>query len=357
VETAAKVPRRSGQYELLVPPRDEQDRIAEVLSRHVAALTSGMARFENAGAQLRPFHESAVVAALTGGLVENRYSVCASELRDLILRRRRERWEAAGMGRYAEPARPVAPPDVKLPDGWAWTTVDELAVGVQYGTSAKTGTDQTGVPVLRMGNLVDGTLRLADLKYLPAEHEESPAPFLEEGDLLFNRTNSPELVGKTAVFRGIPEPCSFASYLIRVRLAPEVYPELVSGYINSPFGRQWVHENVSQQVGQANVNGSRLRALTVPLAPADVQPMLVANVKRLLERGRALRQTLDRVESDTARLRTSLLMKAMTGSLVSQCSEDESAELLMARVKKQLAERSRRARLYATTLRAVAVGG
>src|SRR6185437_2120857 len=106
-----------------------------------------------------------------------------------------------------------------------------------------------GVPVLRMGNIVDGDLDLTTLKYLPDSHEEFPRLLLRPGDLLFNRTNSPELVGKTAVFKGRPEKCSFASYLIRVRLASGCMPEFVSAFINSVFGRKWVKSVVTQQVG------------------------------------------------------------------------------------------------------------
>src|SRR5690606_6999959 len=105
-----------------------------------------------------------------------------------------------------------------------------------------------GVPVLRMGNIVDGRVVADDLKYLPADHSEIPRLLLEAGDILFNRTNSAELVGKTAVYTGHPNPCSFASYLIRVRTLPGTNPHYVSAFINSPHGRDWVASVVSQQV-------------------------------------------------------------------------------------------------------------
>ena len=103
-----------------------------------------------------------------------------------------------------------------LPVGWEWKTVGEMVDEMQYGTSAKTSEDATGVPVLRMGNIKDGSLVLDSFKYLPTDHEEFPALLLQDGDLLFNRTNSAELVGKSAVYRGNPSPCSCASYLIRI---------------------------------------------------------------------------------------------------------------------------------------------
>lgn len=140
-----------------------------------------------------------------------------------------------------------------LPKGWQMLTVGEMTEEMQYGSSAKTSEDSSGVPVLRMGNIKEGSLVLDSLKYLPRNHPEFPDLLLRDGDLLFNRTNSAELVGKSAVYRGNPETCSCASYLIRVQLKPEFVPEYVANYLNSPFGRQWIASVVSQQVGQANV--------------------------------------------------------------------------------------------------------
>ncbi len=160
-----------------------------------------------------------------------------------------------------------APPTIAraaaLPTEWEAKTVGEMVDEMQYGTSAKTSEDASGVPVLRMGNIKDGSLVFDSLKYLPADHNEFPALFLKKGDLLFNRTNSAELVGKSAVYRGNPSPCACASYLIRARLRAGYVSEFLAYYINSTFGRAWVRSVVSQQVGQANVNGTKLKALTV----------------------------------------------------------------------------------------------
>src|SRR5690242_3524471 len=94
---------------------------------------------------------------------------------------------------------------MEIPPGWSWTSLGECSELLQYGSSAKTGGDATGVPVLRMGNIrQDGSLDVKDLKFLPAKHDEFPALLLEPGDILFNRTNSAELVGKTGVYKGVP---------------------------------------------------------------------------------------------------------------------------------------------------------
>jgi type I restriction enzyme S subunit len=93
----------------------------------------------------------------------------------------------------------------------------EVIERTDYGTSQKAHQHPDGIPVLRMGNIQDGRIDLSALKFVPVEAEGLPDLLLAPGDLLFNRTNSFELVGKTAVFRETL-PCTFASYLIRVRL-------------------------------------------------------------------------------------------------------------------------------------------
>jgi len=167
-----------------------------------------------------------------------------------------------------------------------------------------------------MGNINDGSLDLENLKYLPASHEEFPDLLLEPRDILFNRTNSAELVGKTAVYRGNPTPCSFASYLIRLRLLPGCVAQFLAYYINSFFGRAWIKSVVSQQVGQANVNGTKLQDLVLPLPPLAEQERIVGEVERRLsvieELDAAVTANLKRAE----RLRQSILHRAFTGALV-----------------------------------------
>lgn len=168
-----------------------------------------------------------------------------------------------------------------LPKGWCWTTVENVMERCQYGTSAKTLEVSVGTPVLRMGNIQDGRLDLTNLKYLPADHDEFPQLLLQDGDLLFNRTNSAELVGKSAVYSGVPTPCSYASYLVSLRLGMACSSKFLCYYLNSHYGRRWVKSVVCQQVGQANVNSTKLRALRFTLAPLSEQHRIVAKIEEL----------------------------------------------------------------------------
>jgi type I restriction enzyme, S subunit len=211
--------------------------------------------------------------------------------------------------------------------------VDQLSLEQKYGSSSKTNSDSNGIPILRMGNIQNGQIDYTNLKYLPTSHEEFPELYLQDGDLLFNRTNSPELVGKTAVYRSEISPCSFASYLIRVSFSDQYSPELASAYINSVFGRYWIKSVVVQQVGQANVNGSKLAALAVPLPPhheqLEILTRMQATNKQIAEQEEYLEVSL---QQSTAQ-RQNILRAAFSGQLVPQDPSDEPASTLLARIR------------------------
>jgi len=189
-----------------------------------------------------------------------------------------------------------------------------------------------------MGNILNGALDFTKLKYLPSEHPEFPLLLLEPGDILFNRTNSAELVGKTAVYRGYPKKCSFASYLIRVRLR-EGIPEWVSYYLNSSFGRAWIKTVASQQCGQANVNGSKLKELEIPFPPVEEQRRIVARIEELFSRLDAGVAALRHAKAQLQRYRQSVLAAAVTGQLTEawreQHPDTEPAEELLKRILEQ----------------------
>ena len=155
---------------------------------------------------------------------------------------------------------------------------------VQYGTSEKANTNGLGTPVVRMNNIVDGELDLTDLKYVKLSEKETLNLTLRDGDILFNRTNSKELVGKCAVFHKERQ-FVFASYLIRVRTTPEkANPDYVAFFINSPLGRQQIDAISRSIIGQANVNSEELRDLDIPLPPLSVQEAIMREVAKGRER-------------------------------------------------------------------------
>ena len=155
-----------------------------------------------------------------------------------------------------------------------WSTVrllDLCEAKGQYGTSRKSNNGGEGTPVLGMGNIQAGRIVWENLKHSSLDPTELNKYRLRHGDLLFNRTNSAELVGKTAVYRENKE-VAFASYLIRFQLHPKrADPRFVSTYINSPFGRSFIQQRLTRAVGQANISASVMHEMLIPTPPLEKQ--------------------------------------------------------------------------------------
>jgi type I restriction enzyme S subunit len=217
-----------------------------------------------------------------------------------------------------------------LPNGWKWIKLEELIELSSYGTSAKTDDDDSGVPVLRMGNIIDGQLILDNLKYLPTDHKDVDKYKLEEYDLLFNRTNSYELVGKTAVVHGEKaRVMTYASYLVNVRLyLKEKLAKYICYYINSHLGRNYLLSMVTQQVGQANINASKLASLIVPLPPEEEIVEITKTIDYFIENERSLLNSLQ-LEGELERLTEAILNSAFRGNLDTNVETEESPITLL----------------------------
>jgi type I restriction enzyme S subunit len=196
------------------------------------------------------------------------------------------------------------------------TTIRAAARAIEYGTSQKCHSDGPGIAVLRMGNIQDGQIDFGDLKYCAVDREIEKL-ILCDGDLLFNRTNSPELVGKTAVFHGAT-PATFASYLIRVQFDPEVAdPDFVNYWLNSAWGRAWARQVKTDGVSQSNINGTKLGAMPIMLPPIDEQREVVRRAAAMLSAADLLIARLDEVNKAAVRSAQSVLAKAFRGDLIS----------------------------------------
>ena len=353
-----------------VPPLTEQRRIVTKIEELFTRLDAGIKSLKNAQAQLKRYRQSVLKAAVEGRLTaewrERRLtaSPCsaqageyefepADKLLERILKERHEKWEAELLAKYKSKGKKPpknwqdkykepTPPDTtnlpELPNSWEWSFIDQISYEIRYGSSSRTNTDKIGIPILRMGNIIDGNLVFNKLKYLPENHYEFPDLFLISGDLLFNRTNSPELVGKTAIYEGFHSPCSFASYLIRVRFCEGIEPHFISFFINSSYGRAWIRSVVSQQVGQANVNGTKLKNLTVPLPPLYEQIIITKEIDRIFSICREIEAPLESEIKRAQSLRQSILKRAFEGKLVPQDPNDLSASVLLERIKAEKAK-------------------
>lgn len=193
---------------------------------------------------------------------------------------------------------------------WAMGTIGEMADDVQYGTASKAGEDGAW-PIIRMGNVTDsGRLDLTDLKWIDLSGSEAARFTVRRGDLLFNRTNSREKVGKTCVIE-TDEPLAFAGYLVRVRLKPDHQPAFVNAYMTSSYGRALRFGMAKSAVNQANINATEMRSIPIALPPAALQKEFAEQVAKI----RSEREKQQRGAAELDDLFLSVQYRAFSGQL------------------------------------------
>ena len=206
----------------------------------------------------------------------------------------------------------------EFPEGWALTTLgDGLAVDVQPGFACGAHNRQgKGIPHLRPMNVSEeGQINLSDLKFVPKEEAERDERLIRAGDLLFNNTNSPALVGKTAYYAD-QEPRAFSNHMTRVRCHRAIIDSIFCAMVLHQKWREGYFESVcNNHVSQASVSRSVLLETPILLPPLAEQKRIVAKVKELLARVNAARERLSRVPMILKRFRQSVLAAACSGRL------------------------------------------
>lgn len=176
------------------------------------------------------------------------------------------------------------------PSRWQMGSVGEMAESVQYGTSARAA-GAGRFPILRMGNVTDhGRLDVEDLKYIDLADKDISKYTVRRGDLLFNRTNSKEKVGKACVVRS-DETFAIAGYLVRARFKPEHSAEFVCAYLTSRHGAAVRRRIAKASVNQANINATQLRGISIAHPPAALQHEFAKKVEEIEAQRLAAQQT------------------------------------------------------------------
>lgn len=207
------------------------------------------------------------------------------------------------------------------PMRWEIVTIGNIATDTQYGLSKGLSDNPKHAPIIRMNNITfDGYLDLSEIRYVDLSRNEFEKYELHKGDVLFNRTNSRELVGKTGLVTTQTE-FVFASYLIRVNTKKNVCtPEYLWAFLNSAHGKKILLRTARGAVGQANINSQELTSIQMPLPAYSLQERFSAfshNLEKL---------KLDQIQSsqEIDELFQSLLQKAFRGELVPSLTDDET---------------------------------
>ena len=223
----------------------------------------------------------------------------------------------------------------EVPKGWEWCRLRDVIYPPKYGTSSKS-LSNGDVPVLRMGNIQDGEV-VYDKLVFSNNVEDNRKYLLQDGDLLFNRTNSAELVGKTAIFKGNRH-VIYAGYLILLRPI-KTNSEYLNYIFSSPYVRSYCKEVKTIGVQQCNINAEKVSQLLVPIAPFEEQMRIVDKIKEVLpsvDKYSISQYNLDLLNVSLSEcLKKSILQEAIQGRLVPQIAEEGTAKELLERIKKE----------------------
>jgi restriction endonuclease S subunit len=319
---------RFAELQFRLPPLAEQARIIETADRRLAEIREAGDRLQSALRHLDEQVREILAAAVEGELVPQEYDGSESANASIPLRHGQ-----SSLFGDEEPTSDLVGVSSSLPKGWRRIRVDqagEVTLGRQRAPKHERGRNIR--PYLRVANVYEDRIDTTDILRMNFEPEEVAVYELKTGDVLLNEGQSPELVGRPAIYRGeVPSAC-FQNTLIRFRSRPDVTPE----YALLVF-RHYMHSGIFRQVARwstniAHLGLERFRALPFPVPPLEEQERIVAEARRRLEATAAqisaVRASFDRLPE----LEQELLAAAVAGDLVPQNPDDEPASVLLLRL-------------------------
>lgn len=212
-------------------------------------------------------------------------------------------------------------------DSWEKKSVGELCISLKYGTAKKS--DASGnVVVLRMGNLRQGEIDWSDLAY-SNDSDDIEKYKLFSGDVLFNRTNSAALVGKTAIYRG-EHPAIYAGYLIKLDYD---HDKIIGDYLNYALNtldaKKYCNSVKTDGVNQSNINAKKIGAYSFNVPSIPEQEKIVSVIQKLLSKEQQAKEAAEAVLDQINLMKKSILARAFRGELGTNDPSDESAVELL----------------------------
>lgn len=330
-------------YDFPLPPLNEQCRIVAKIEELFTEIDKGIERLLKAKELLEGYRQSLLKSAFEGKLTEEWRAKNTekqkepSEIQEFIRDNRNEHHHCKNKtnSRKLKNLSVMTTEDLetlpKLPHNWVWDRLGWVTLGVEYGTSAKS--DKEGnVAVLRMGNIQNGILSWDDLVFSSNTNEISKYS-LKKGDVLFNRTNSPELVGKAAIYLG-EQPAIFAGYLIRINHVESIVNgRYLTYYLNSPIAKQHGNRVKTDGVNQSNINGEKLINYPFPFCTLEEQNIITNILENHLSIADEVENEVKKAFDQANVLKQLILQKAFFGSLVLKDENDEPATTLLERIR------------------------
>ena len=216
----------------------------------------------------------------------------------------------------------------EVPEGWVWTTVNDIAKSILYGVS-ESAKSEGKYKLLRITDIQNNQVDWDNVPFTDFNENKVSSYILHDGDIVFARTGA--TVGKSYLIKGLSQMVIYASYLIRVQTFDLILPEYVKLFFES--GYYWEQIKLSSiGIGQPNVNGTILGNLSIPIPPIAEQYRIVAEIGKwfswidIIKNGKADLQTTIKLTKNK------ILDLAIHGKLIPQDPNDEPAIELLKRI-------------------------
>ncbi len=224
----------------------------------------------------------------------------------------------------------------EVPENWEWTTIGEIASSILYGVS-ESAKEEGVYKLLRITDIQNNKVNWESVPFTDYDEKKAQAYLLEDGDILFARTGA--TVGKSYLVENLNEQAIYASYLIRVQTPSVILPSYIKYFFESGFYWEQISLN-SVGIGQPNVNGTTLAALTIPIPPYQEQIRIAEEAKKWL----SIIDNLDIEKEGLSKYidvtKSKILELAIHGKLVPQDEKDEPAIDLLKRIKPNFTPRN-----------------
>lgn len=327
------------EFKFPLAPLPEQRRIVERIHALFAEIADGEAALEAARKGLETFRRALLKAAVTGELTRDwRETHKPAETgHDLLARIRAERAStpAKGRGKSAAASPPLDTSDLPdLPEGWAWARVSEVGV-VQLGRqrSPEHHQGENMHRYLRVANVFEDRIDLGDVKEMNFTPSELETFELRRNDILLNEGQTPDLLGRPAMWRSDERGICFQNTLLRFRATEPMEPEFCLLVF-----RYYLHSKRFKQESQittniAHLSSGRFSVIEFPVPPIAEQREIVRLTLAALDSTVEAKLLFEQQAAEATRLRQSILKSAFEGTLVPQDPADEPASVMLERLK------------------------